>query len=71
MASLELVDFPPPPIRPYTKAELAALYGVHRNTLTSWMNRFPDEFAQTGYRKRVRILTPVQVKLLYALVGTP
>lgn len=55
----------------YYKCELARLYGCSPRTLSAWINRWPREFARTGYRKSDKQLTPRQVRLLFSLVGEP
>lgn len=59
------------PRKTYYKCELARLYGCSLRTLSNWINRWPREFARTGYRKSDKQLTPRQVRLLFSLVGEP
>lgn len=50
-----------------SKAELAAMYGVHHSTLRNWMSRIPNLDLQKGQR----LLTPRQVKLVMVHLGDP
>lgn len=59
------------PRKSYYKRELARLYGCSPRTLSAWINRWPREFARTGYRKSDKQLTPRQVHLLFDLIGEP
>ncbi len=59
------------PRKSYYKCELARLYGCSPRTLSAWINRWPKEFARTGYRKSDKQLTPRQVRLLFELIGEP
>lgn len=55
----------------YYKCELARLYKCSPRTLCNWISRWPEEFAEAGYRKTDKQLTPRQVRLLFELIGEP
>lgn len=50
-----------------SKAELAAMYGVHPSTLRNWMSRIPNLNLHDGQR----LLTPRQVQLVIEHLGEP
>ncbi|MCR4602545.1 MAG: DUF4248 domain-containing protein [Prevotella sp.] len=68
------------PIRTYTKQELSQLYapGLSEKAagkrLCQWMKLCKplwQELLQTGYNPMQRILTPMQVKLIFKYLGEP
>lgn len=76
---LRLVNFPdgcleePAPfkVKQYYKKELAQLYGVHLNTLVSWINRHIERFEEIGYHKTQKLLDPAQVRLFIEIFDLP
>ena len=69
-------------MRPHAmgKGELAMLYGPHMtqgaalNRLAQWMQHNPRlmaELADTGYRRQQRLLTSLQVEIIFRHLGTP
>lgn len=66
--------------RTYYKSELALAYNKSMTaasalrTLNNWIALSPglqDRLAATGYRKTAKILTPIQVKLIFDAIGEP
>lgn len=54
-------------IKPQTKQELAASYGVSTRTLTNWLK---PHLSSIG--KRIgHTYTPKQVKIIYEILGNP
>ena len=52
-----------------TKSELADKCGISRYTLHIWLNRrYYVELERLGYKKRQRILLPLQVKFLFEIL---
>jgi transcriptional regulator with XRE-family HTH domain len=52
-----------------TKSELADKCGISRSTLSIWLNcRYYVELERLGYKKRQRILLPLQVKFLFEIL---
>lgn len=58
-------------IKSYYKGELAAMYGVHVNTLSKWIDRHYEKFAEIGYHKNLRVLDPAMIKLFIHVFDTP
>ena len=55
------------PIKPYSKNELAQLYGVSLHTLIKWLHPFAEQIGQyVG-----RCYTPKQIKIIFNLIGEP
>lgn len=54
-------------IRPYTLKELAALYGVHRETFRNWLEPFKEELGERqGYYYSIK-----QIKLIFKKIQLP
>lgn len=53
------------PIKPYSKTELADLYGISHDTLDAWLRRYEKELKKIGYYRYQKILTVAQVKFLF------
>ena len=66
-----LEDEVPFKIKQYKKSELAALYGIHLNTLANWINRHYDTFQKVGYHKHLHVLDPCMVRLFVEIFSTP
>lgn len=49
------------------KSELAVEYGVSMTTMRKWINAIPN----LNLSKNQRLLTPVQVDIIYAHLGSP
>jgi DNA-binding transcriptional MerR regulator len=52
-----------------SKAELAAEFGVHIDTLMRWIKnneKLLSQLKKTGYFSRQRIFTPKQVQLIHS-----
>lgn len=64
-----------------SKSELAQAYfpqieneGVARRNLIRWIERNPEltqRLTEAGYSKRQRYYTPLQVSIIYEILGTP
>lgn len=73
-------NYTDPVPRTYYKAELALAYNESMTTasalrtLNKWIELSPgltDRLAATGYRKTAKILTPIQVRLIFEALGEP
>jgi transposase-like protein len=54
-------------IKPMNIKQLAALYGVHRSTMTRWLIPFRDKIGKrTG-----NLFTPKQVRIIFDCLGEP
>ncbi len=51
-----------------TRTQLAKLYSVHYKTFLCWMQDIPE---LANISKRQRILTPLQVRTVFAKMGVP
>ena len=54
--------------RTYTKGELAELYGISIDTLRKWIKPIEEQNLDL---KRRKVLTPKEVKQIFALLGEP
>lgn len=56
-----------PVVKTYSKSELAAMYGVHRNTFVSrWLVPYLERLRALGYKDTQKLLTPAQVGFLFS-----
>lgn len=55
-------------IKPLTKTELAAMYGVCLKTFNKWIHPFLDEI---GANNKTYIYTVLQVQTIYKVLGDP
>lgn len=56
-------------IKSYSKFELRTMYGVSRETLNTWLK--PIESMLPHYNQKCKVLTPAQVRVIFAELGTP
>jgi hypothetical protein len=56
----------PTKIQPYNKSQLAAMYGIGRDTLNAWLGEVPDLGKYAG-----RLFTYEQVKKIFEHCGAP
>lgn len=54
---------------PKSKKELANDYKIDSLTLCTWLKKIPNNFYETI--KQVKILTPLQLKIIYDHLGEP
>jgi len=54
-------------VKPYTKKELAALYGISTKTIIRWMEPIKEEVGE----KRGRYYTVNQVERIFEEIGLP
>lgn len=59
------------PVKSYSKAELAQMYGIRRETLMLWIRPFLTEMEVLGYRHFQKTLTPAMIKLIFDKLGEP
>jgi hypothetical protein len=57
-------------IRPYSKGELAGLYGIHYATLATWLVERQKIFTREYYNSII-IFTPKEVSLIIEAIGAP
>jgi hypothetical protein len=55
----------------YSKKALCQAYGISKNTLAAYINRFKEKFEAIGYNKFKKKLTVKEVELLCELIGRP
>lgn len=55
------------PIKPYSKKQLANMYGISDKTLASWLSPF---IRKIGPYKG-RMFTPKQIKTIFESIGEP
>ena len=58
-------------VSPKSKSELAGQYRVSVDTFMSWLLPFEKDMKKLGYRRKQKILTIAQVRLVYEKLGTP
>jgi transposase len=56
-------------VKSYSKGELAAMYKVSTYTFMTWVNTFKAELP--NYNTYQKILTPLQVRVIFTNVGEP
>lgn len=56
-----------PPLKPYSKKELCALYGISDKTLIKWLQPFADEIGE----RIGRFYNIVQVRIIFKKLGIP
>jgi hypothetical protein len=54
-------------IRPYTKGELSAFYGVCVKTFSKWLRPFQDKIGE----RNGHFYSVEQVKIIFSLLGIP
>ena len=56
-------------IKPYTKAQLARMYGVSDTTFRTWSRPFLEQLPD--YNRHAILLTTAQVSYLFEMLGPP